>query len=79
MAYVLLRALRRIGSHDTDLATATCGTISLKLLKTGDRACQHPPHQQSYSQIPSITQEQGEISRLDISCLLAVQINLEAA
>ena len=35
MAYVLLRALRRIGSHDTDLATATCGTIRLKLLKTG--------------------------------------------
>ena len=35
MAYVLLRALRRIGLHDTDLADATCGTIRLKLLKIG--------------------------------------------
>jgi hypothetical protein len=35
MAYVLLCALRRIGLHDTDLATATCGTIRLKLLKIG--------------------------------------------
>jgi hypothetical protein len=31
MAYVLLCALRRIGLHDTDFATA-CGTIRLKLL-----------------------------------------------
>src|SRR6516165_5236068 len=35
MAYVLLCALRRIGLHDTDLATATCGTLRLKLLKIG--------------------------------------------
>jgi hypothetical protein len=35
MAYVLLCALRRIGLRDTDLATATCGTIRLKLLKIG--------------------------------------------
>jgi hypothetical protein len=35
MAYVLLCALRRIGLHDTDFATATCGTIRLKLLKIG--------------------------------------------
>jgi hypothetical protein len=34
MAYVLLCALRRIGLHDTDFATA-CGTIRLKLLKIG--------------------------------------------
>jgi hypothetical protein len=37
MAYVLLCALRRIGLHDTDFATATCGTIRLKLLKIGAR------------------------------------------
>ena len=35
MAYVLLCALRRIGLHDTDFATATCGTLRLKLLKIG--------------------------------------------
>src|SRR5262249_49577331 len=35
MAYVLLCALRRIGLHGTALATATCGTIRLKLLKVG--------------------------------------------
>ena len=35
MAYVLVCALRRIGLHGTDFATATCGTIRLKLLKIG--------------------------------------------
>ena len=35
MAYVLLCALRRIGLAHTQLATATCGTIRLKLLKIG--------------------------------------------
>jgi hypothetical protein len=35
MAYVLLEALRRIGLRHTQLATATCGTIRLKLLKIG--------------------------------------------
>jgi hypothetical protein len=35
MAYVLLCATRRIGLHDTKFATATCGTIRLKLLKIG--------------------------------------------
>jgi hypothetical protein len=35
MAYVLLRALRRIGLAHTQFATATCGTIRLKLLKIG--------------------------------------------
>jgi Transposase DDE domain group 1 len=34
-AYVLLEALRRIGLRHTELATATCGTIRLKLLKIG--------------------------------------------
>lgn len=33
MAYVLVTALRRIGLAGTELATATCGTIRLKLLK----------------------------------------------
>jgi hypothetical protein len=35
MAYVLLCALRRIGLHHTPFATASCGTIRLKLLKIG--------------------------------------------
>ena len=35
MAYVLLEALRRIGLRHTQFATATCGTIRLKLLKIG--------------------------------------------
>ena len=35
MAYVLLCALRRIGLSHTGLASATCGTIRLKLLKIG--------------------------------------------
>ena len=35
MAYALVTALRRIGLEGTELATATCGTIRLKLLKTG--------------------------------------------
>src|SRR5215213_6563473 len=35
MAYVLLCALRRIGLAHTALASATCGTIRLKLLKIG--------------------------------------------
>ena len=35
MAYVLLRALRRIGLADTQFADATCGTIRLKLFKIG--------------------------------------------
>ena len=35
MAYVLLAALRRIALTHTRLATATCGTIRLKLLKIG--------------------------------------------
>ena len=34
-AYVLLCALRRIGLTGTAMATATCGTIRLKLLKIG--------------------------------------------
>ena len=35
MAYVLLCALRRIALQHTEFATATCGTIRLKLLKIG--------------------------------------------
>jgi hypothetical protein len=35
IAYVLLCALRRIALHHTQFATATCGTIRLKLLKIG--------------------------------------------
>jgi DDE family transposase len=35
MAYVLLCALRRIGLAHTPFATATCGTIRLRLLKIG--------------------------------------------
>jgi hypothetical protein len=35
MAYVLLCALRRIGLRFTQFATATCGTIRLRLLKIG--------------------------------------------
>ena len=35
MAYVLLCALRRLALQGTRLATATCGTIRLKLLKIG--------------------------------------------
>jgi hypothetical protein len=35
MAYVLLCALRRIGLRHTQFATATCGTIRLRLLKIG--------------------------------------------
>jgi hypothetical protein len=34
-AYVLLCALRRIALADTEFATATCGTIRLRLLKIG--------------------------------------------
>jgi hypothetical protein len=34
-AYVLLEALRRIALRHTQFATATCGTIRLKLLKIG--------------------------------------------
>ena len=34
-AYLLLCALRRIGLAHTEFATATCGTIRLKLLKIG--------------------------------------------
>ena len=34
-AYVLLEALRRIGLRHTQFATATCGTVQLKLLKIG--------------------------------------------
>jgi hypothetical protein len=34
-AYVLLDALRRLGLRHTQLATATCGTMRLKLLKIG--------------------------------------------
>ncbi|MBT9288549.1 IS1380 family transposase [Prosthecodimorpha staleyi] len=35
MAYVLVATLRRIGLAHTELATATCGTIRLRLLKIG--------------------------------------------
>ena len=35
MAYVLLCALRRIGLAHTQFATASCGTLRLKLLKIG--------------------------------------------
>jgi hypothetical protein len=35
MAYVLLRALRRIGLYHTAFADPTCGTIRLNLLKIG--------------------------------------------
>ena len=34
-AYVLVCALRRIGLAHTEFASATCGTIQLKLLKIG--------------------------------------------
>jgi hypothetical protein len=37
MAYVLIWALRRIGLVDTQFASASCGTIWLKLLKVGAR------------------------------------------
>ena len=36
-AYVLIAALRRIGWQHTELETATCGTIRLKLLKISAR------------------------------------------
>ena len=36
-AYVLMAALRRIALQHTEFATATCGTIRLKLLKIGAR------------------------------------------
>ena len=35
MAYVLMRALRRIALAGTELSRATCGSIRLKLLKIG--------------------------------------------
>jgi hypothetical protein len=35
VAYVVMRALREFGLHDTDLAAAQCDTIRLKLLKIG--------------------------------------------
>src|SRR5271154_6535088 len=35
MAYALLCAMRRIGMAHTPFASATCGTIRLKLLKLG--------------------------------------------
>ena len=35
MAYVLMAALRRIGLKHTQFATATCGTLRLRLLKIG--------------------------------------------
>jgi len=37
LAYVLVSALRRIALNGTRMATATCGTIRLKLLKIGAR------------------------------------------
>lgn len=36
-AYVLIEALRRIGIRFAQFATATCGTIRLKLLKIAPR------------------------------------------
>ena len=36
-AYVLLDALRRLGTRGTDLARAQCGTLRLKLLKVAVR------------------------------------------
>jgi hypothetical protein len=36
-AYVLMAALRRLGLQHTELETATCGTLRLKLLKIGAR------------------------------------------
>jgi len=45
MAYVLVRALRRIALRHTQFAEATCGTIRLKLFKIGALVrVQHPPH-----------------------------------
>ena len=45
-AYVLLDALRRIGLRHTQFASATCGTIRLKLLKIGAQVRhQRPPDQ----------------------------------
>jgi Transposase DDE domain group 1 len=38
MAYMLVTALRRISLAGTELATATCGSIRLKLLKIGARS-----------------------------------------
>jgi len=35
VAYVLMHALRRLGLHDTELQSATCQTVRLKLLKIG--------------------------------------------
>ena len=35
MAYVLLQTLRRLALAGSELATAQCGTIRLKLLKIG--------------------------------------------
>jgi hypothetical protein len=40
-AYVLLDALRRIGLPHTQSASATCGTIRLKLLKIGAQVRSH--------------------------------------
>jgi len=37
VAYLLMSALRRLGLKDTDLATAQCDTIRLKLFKIGAR------------------------------------------
>ena len=35
MAYVLVTALRRLGLAGTELASATCGSVRLKLFKIG--------------------------------------------
>ena len=36
-AYVLMQALRRLGTQGTELARAQCSTLRLKLLKIGAR------------------------------------------
>jgi len=35
LAYTLIEAIRRLALHDTELFTASCGTIRLKLFKIG--------------------------------------------
>jgi hypothetical protein len=35
LAYVIMEAIRRLGLYGTELSTAQCGTIRLKLLKIG--------------------------------------------
>ena len=72
MSYVLICALRRIGLKHTQFASASCGTIRLKLLKIG--ALVHTSVRRIKLAMPSAFDYQAEYNAAHAALTAAVAV-----